>query len=428
MGYSGPSLRLTTKRYYPWIVWGLGAAFFFSEYFARVAPSVMIPLLMRDFNVNALALGSLSALFYYAYISMQLPVGVLVDRFGPHKLLTLNAMICGIGSLLFAMAPNIVVADIGRLLMGFGAAFAFVGSLKLVAVWFPTKRFGLLAGLTQALGMFGAAFGEAPMAIIIAGLGWRYTMVLVAIIFFTLAVLIGFIVMDYPRNYPKYKIKGAKELNLLKSIKIVLVNKYSWINAAASGCLYAPTAIFAELWGEQYLEHAYALSTDVSASLTSTIFIGWVFGGPLAGWLSDSIGKRRPVIMASALLGMILMVIIFYSPPMPLFLLYVIMFLYGLTNAGVSITYAVASEINPRRVAGTSMAFANMASVIIGAIFQPLVGLFLQLQWTGDKVNGIPVYTVLEYKEALIMLPAFSLLAFIFAYFIRETNCRPSIY
>src|ERR1700722_11221771 len=104
----------------PWLIWGLGAAFFFAEYFARVAPSVMVPDLMRDFGVNAQALGTLSAFFYYAYVSMQIPVGILVDRYGPHRLLTVMCILCGLGCLLFASAKDVMAADIGRFLMGFG--------------------------------------------------------------------------------------------------------------------------------------------------------------------------------------------------------------------------------------------------------------------------------------------------------------------
>src|SRR5688572_11451641 len=146
-------LPIMRAKSYPWIVWGLAAAFFFSEYFARVAPGVMVPDLMRDFKVTALTLGSLSAFFYYAYVGMQVPVGILVDRFGPHRLLTVATVLCSAGCLLFASAQSVSLAEAGRFLMGFGASFAFVGTLKLAAVWFPASQFGLLAGLTQALGM-----------------------------------------------------------------------------------------------------------------------------------------------------------------------------------------------------------------------------------------------------------------------------------
>lgn len=171
------------KRYFPWLIWALGAAFFFSEYFARVAPSVMVPELMQSFHVKALSLGALSAFFYYAYVAMQIPVGALVDRYGSHRLLTVAAALCGISCLLFSMAQTLLIAELGRLLMGFSAAFAFVGALKLATVWFPASRFGLLSGLTQALGMAGAAVGEGPISVSVAAIGWRPTMLSMGIFF-----------------------------------------------------------------------------------------------------------------------------------------------------------------------------------------------------------------------------------------------------
>jgi len=142
-----------------WLIWGLAAGFFFIEYIARVAPSVMVPDLMSAFSVDATHLGTLSAFMLFAYVAMQIPVGTLVDRFGPHKLLTAMALLCGLACILFSNTHQIIFAELARLLTGISAAFAFVGALKLASTWFPSSRFGLLAGATQALGMLGAFVG-----------------------------------------------------------------------------------------------------------------------------------------------------------------------------------------------------------------------------------------------------------------------------
>lgn len=408
----------------PWLIWGLGAAFFFAEYYARVSPSVMVDDLMAAFNVNAFAIGGLSAIFYYAYISMQLPVGMLMDRYGPHRLLTLTALICGIGAFIFAYAANIGVADLGRLLMGFGAAFAFVGSLKLASIWFPIERFGLMAGLTQAIGMLGAATGEGPMAAIVAKIGWHHTMLLVGTIFLILAVAIGLIIRDVPAGHPLSRVGTKKHIGLLSSLKQVLTNSQSWYNALYAGLIYAPTAAFGELWGVNFLRQAYHINLERAALGIGFIFIGWGVGGPIAGWLSDRIQRRKPIMITSAIAGALILTMILYLP-MPLWLAYVLLFCYGATNTGVAIAYAVASEINPRPISGTSMAFANMASVIIGALFQPLIGLLLVYQWGGLLLHGIPVYTLGSYRIALIILPICSLLGLVAVTKVRETYCKP---
>ena len=411
----------------PWLIWGLGAALFFSEYFGRVAPSVMVPELMHDFNVTAFALGALSAFFYYPYIAMQVPVGMMVDRYGAHRLLTSTALVCAGGCLLFAYANSLVTAQVGRMLMGFGAAFAFVGALKLATNWFPPHRFGLLAGLTQALGMLGACVGQAPMAWSVETFCWRHTLFMVALSFVCLAVLIGLLVRDKPQGGIEVVQTRPRAMPLLAGLKMVLKNPQSWWNAIYAGLVYAPTAAFAELWGVTFLVNAYGIDTRTAAFGIGLIFIGWGVGGPLMGALSDRMLRRKPIMYVSAISGCIIIASILYIPHLPLAVLYSLLFLYGISNTGVATAYAVSAEINPRHIAGTSMAFANMASVIVGAIFQPIIG------WLLDKHAGVtslvvkPVYQAADFRFALVLLPVCMLLGIVFAKLVKETHCRPVV-
>lgn len=417
---------ISPTRFFPWIVWGLGAAFFFAEYFARVAPSVMVPDLMHAFNVDALALGSLSAFFYYAYVGMQMPVGVLVDRYGAHRLLTIMCILCGLGCLLFAGAKNVIIADIARLLTGFGAAFAFVGSLKLAATWFPANRFGLLAGLTQAIGMLGAAVGQAPMSFVVGQFGWQVTMSLIGMILLVLALFIGLIVRDKPPHASTMHEPVSSDKNILTGLKRVLKNPQSWWNALYAALVYAPTAAMAELWGVTFLAQNYHLSLHLAAGVVSLIFIGWGVGGPLMGWVSDRILRRKSIMLFSAASCLIFLSLILYLPSTTsVSVLFVIAFLYGVSNTGVATSYAVASEINPREIAGTSVAFANMASVIVGAFFQPIIGWILDLNWDGQMQNGAPLYSTQAFHIAFVQLPICLALGFVAALFVKETYCAP---
>lgn len=412
-----------TTRLSPWLIWGLGAAFFFAEYYARVAPGVMAHDLMRTFHVNAFALGGLFAFFYLSYDLMQLPVGMLMDKYGPHRLLTFTAFICAVGAFGFAHSTHIYIADLCRLLMGFGAAFAFVGSLKLASVWFPSGRFGLMSGLTQAIGMLGAATGEGPMAVIVSHIGWQDTMFLIAVIFAVLTVAIGLIVRDAPSTYPRRMIGVSKNFSLLSTLRIVVKNPQSWIISLYSGLVYAPTAVFGETWGVSFLQRAYHVDVTVAATAVGLIFIGWGVGGPLTGYLSDRLNVRKPFLYASPLCGFVLMSLILYGH-LPFGFVYFLLFFYGVTNTGVSVSYAVAAEINPHHTAATSMSLTNMASVIIGPVLQPIVGFLLVLHWSGAMYDKVPYYVAADYRTALIMLPICSLLALVVCYFVKETHCK----
>lgn len=422
--------NIHNKSFYPWLVLVLAAGFFFAEYFARVAPSVMVPDLMSAFKVNALSLGALSAFFYYAYVAMQLPVGTLMDRFGPRVLLSVMAGICGLACLIFSQTHSIFMADLSRFLMGFSAAFAFVGALKIARTWFSPKRFGFLAGLTQALGMVGAAVGEGPVSVLVKHLGWRSTMGIIGIVLVVLSIFIFILVRDNRDNNIIDKNINSNNLSILESLFLVLKNKQTWINGLIVGCLYAPTAAFAELWGASYLHKVYGFTPEIAATGVGLIFIGWAISSPIVGWVSDKIGRRKPVIIASLLLSAIFMFLILYLPHLSMAGLFILLFCYGLSNVGVATCYAVASEMADEKAAATSMSFANMASVIIGALFQPIIGGLLDhyakagnltssdaLKGAGGVIN----YSINDYRMAMILLPVCFIIGLLGCLGLKET-------
>jgi MFS family permease len=405
---------------YAWIIWALAALFFFSEYFARVAPSVMVTDLMRAFNVHALSLGALSAAFYYGYVGMQLPVGALMDRFGPRCLLTVMAMLCGVSCLVFAHSHDLGAAASGRFFMGFSAAFAFVGALKLASLWFPAERLGFMTGFTQALGMLGAAMGEGPVSGVVATFGWRQTMEDIGIILIILAVLIGLIVRDHPRDETTHRPVTTEPI--IKSLHIVIKNPQTWVNGLVVGFLYAPTAAFAELWGPDYFHRVSAIDLKTAASIISAIFIGWGISSPLIGMLSDRLGRRKPIVIGSVVCSGVLMGLALYLPHTPVWLLFTLMFLYGVSNVGVATCYAIACEQNTISVGGTSMAFANMASVLVGALFQPIIGWLLDLNWGHHFSHGVPFYSAQDFHHAMLALPACFIISLVACLFLKETS------
>lgn len=414
------SLRvLTTQPWYPWLVWGVAAAAFFIEYFARVAPGVMVDSLMRDWNIRALALGNLSAFFYYAYVSMQLPVGILVDRFAPGRLGAAMLGVCALGCILFAGASHIRVAALARLIMGFGAAFAFISALKLASLWFPARQFGLLAGSTQALGMLGAAAAQAPLALLANLIGWRQAMVLLALFMLILALVMMWVIQDKEDRQLSDNIIFSSHVGL--SLTQVLRVSQNWWNALFAGLLYAPTAVLAELWGVKFYRQVYDISNEMAALAIGMIFIGWAVGGPLIGWLSDYLKARRFLLQLSSGLSLVVISVALFVPHLPLLALFSILFLYGFVNTGVAVAYVVAAESNVHHFAGTAVAFANIVSILIGAAFQPLIGGVLDYSWDYRFKNGVPWYTPQGFKMAMVVLPICLILAFLISFKIKES-------
>lgn len=421
MSYNESHSEITYPKI-AWLIWGLAAAFYFSDYMARVAPGVMHHALQLDFGINEAGFGILTASFYVPYIAMQLPVGLTVDRFSIRWILTLMSLLTAFGCVVFGLADGLLVASIGRMLIGFSAAFAFVCALRLATSWFPPAMLGLLAGFTQALGMLGAAAGEAPVSFLVSTVEWRHSMLIIAFVFIILASLLYQFVRDKPGARP-YEIRQDNHLSIFQSLKIILSNKQTWINALYAGFLFGPTAVIGEAIGPAYLQYGHGLSAHTAAFATGLIFIGWGIGGPLTGWLSDKMGRRKPLMIITAVCGIILSSIFVFIPQMDKNFAYIIFFLFGFTNTGVAIAYAVSTELHEQRVVGTSIAFTNMTSIFIGASLQPIVG-YLVDRVSGYRSYNVELLTHSDFLAGLKILPLSSLIALVLALMVKETFCK----
>jgi MFS family permease len=409
--------------YYPWLVWGLAASFYCYGFFQRVAPSVMVGELMLEFSVSAAALGNLSAFYFYAYASLQLPIGVMVDRWGAKRLLVGAALLCGLGSLLFARADSLTMAYVGRLLIGAGAAFTWVGTLKLTAQWLPPKRFAMVSGMTLMLGMIGAVAGQAPLAAAVAAFGWRDTLAAAAFLAFALAALIWIIVRDGDADQTSHDM-GAETLGLLHGLKQTLKNRQSWYAAVYGGTMTATILAFAGLWGVPYMMQAYGLERTAAAASTSLMLIGWGIGAPLTGWISDHFQVRRLPMLVCSVVVLILLSILVYTPDLSLGAARTLLFLNGLFNSGMVLCFAVGREHNRPKHGGVTLGFVNMMVMASGAFFQPFIGWLLDVNWDGTTLEGVRIYSVQAYNMALLSLVACGVVAIVMALLIRETHCR----
>lgn len=409
----------------PWLICGLGALFYCYEYVLRIMPSVMAQDLMATFNINAFALGSLAAFYYYSYTAMQLPVGVLMDKYGPRRLLVFAALMCALGSYIFAHG-NLFVAHLGRFLVGLGSAFAFVGVLKLATIWLPPSRFAMIAGFITSLGMLGAMSGDRLLGYLVQNHGWTNIVNALVIAGVVIALVFWFAIPHHQKDEPP-AIESLEDpkisYNKLFTEVLGLIRKpQMWVVGIIGFLVYMPVSVFAELWGIPYLERAYNLSTPVASNAVSMVFLGFAVGAPLAGFFSDQLRSRRiPIIIGSIGAALCICTILYFQGIASNYLS-LLFFLFGAFTSTQVIVFAIAREINFPELAATAMALTNLITTLASVIFQPLLGMFLDMFAGTHATGSLSVYSGKDFQHAMVILPVGLVLAVFFMFFIRETH------
>jgi MFS family permease len=405
------------------IAFALGTLFFGYAFIQRVSPSVMTSELMRDFSVGGAALGSLSAFYFYAYASIQLPVGMLTDRYGPRKLMSFAAGFCALASLGFALSDSLLTASIGRALIGGTVAFGFVGTLAIAGYWFKPAQYAMLAGLLQTVGMSGAIFGQAPLRQVVELVGWRGTMASLGLIAILLSILLFLLV---PHRSSEQK-NVERKTGILDGLRTVASNGQTWLCALIGFGMAAIMLGFGSLWGVPWLTNVHGYSTVEAAGVISMLFVGWAIFSPLAGWASDRMGRRNPILIMGSVISISAFSVVIFNTPESTVLLMAMIFLTGLGGCSMTVCFSSVRELNKLEYSSTGLGLMNMCVVGAGAVMQPMIGWLLDMNWTGSTVDGARVYTENAYTLAFSSLLVVNVAAFVGSLLLRETRCSQMV-
>lgn len=413
-----------------WLVWSLGAAFYFTSFYHRVAPAVMTDPLMAEFDITARELGQLSAFYFYSYVFMQIPTGILADHWGPRKLLTVGSLFAACGTFLFASAASLFMADLGRLLIGAASGVVFVALLRLSTRWFPLRFYATIGGIILFVGVAGATFAGVPLHFFVESFGWRPVMLVFAVLHLAIGAAIWWIVRDDPvqKGFQSYAPTSPNALSSRRDLwdGLIRVLKYrnTWLLSALTGGLAGPILAFAGLWGVPYLTTHHGYSTAVSAAMASTMLISYAVGGILMGSFSDRVGLRKPFMVLGSVLSLLCWLPVLFVHTLPLWLLAALVVGIGLSGGAVIVSFACVRESVPAELAGTVSGVCNMGSMGGGMILQPLVGWILDLKWQGALAGGIRIYDLTAYRWGFVLLVISAGLAVLVSCFTIETRCR----
>ncbi|MFZ1444469.1 MAG: MFS transporter [Candidatus Dechloromonas phosphoritropha] len=418
-------LNLTTEqKRRRWLALGIVALTYVLSFFQRFAPAGIAQDLAAAFSTSAASLGALAATYFYVYTLMQIPTGILADTLGPRRILALGGIIGGLGSFMFGFAPSLDWALAGRTLIGLGVSVTFIAMLKLIAVWFEESRFATMVGICMLVGNMGSVLAGAPLSGLAQATGWRGVFIGIGVVSLVLAVACWVIVRDRPDASSAAATSRFDRTVVLSGLLAVLKNRATWptiiVNTGMAGAFFT----FGGLWATPYLVQVHGMARQAASAHLSLWFGGFAIGCFFIGTLSDRIGRRKPVLIATSHVYAAIWLVWLSGITMPPWLSYSLFVVMGLVTAGFSLTWACAKEVNPPLLSGMSTSIANIGGFLAGALLQPLVGWVMDLGWKGEILNGSRFYGLDTWRDGVLVVALCALMGAIGSWWIHETRCR----
>ncbi|OGT48613.1 MAG: hypothetical protein A3E82_04775 [Gammaproteobacteria bacterium RIFCSPHIGHO2_12_FULL_38_11] len=394
-----------------WSIWIVAAIFVLFQFFLQLSSGEIIAGLMKSFALTEFGGGLLASSYYYIYVLLQIPAGMLMDRYGPRLILSLGAMLVCLGCLVFHGAKIVPFALLGRILMGTGSAFAFVGCLNVISIWFPRRRFALMAAIVETAGMVGAIVGNYWLAGYIERAGWRSALFIAAVFAGILSLFLFILVRNTPRRKKPSVIVVAKKY-LIAGLKQLIRNPFIWINGIYSGIMFSIVTVFIALWAIPFFELSHHIDLVLATLVTSALYMGVAIGGPILGWLDGRTLWRRNIMIINAFCASLFLFLAIYSVHESLLTIALFLFLAGICASSYVLTFATANDIATPSNRATSIGFTNMLCVILAPILQPLIGFLI------TYFDHAHTHLILHFQWAVSLIPILSLVAGILAFYL----------
>jgi len=404
--------RLNTRKAY--LAWFAASLFYFYQYILRVSPGVMVTDLRRDFHMTAEEFSSLGALYLYAYSLLQIPLGLLIDRWGVRRTLLSSVFLCIAGTLMLGSADTLLVVQLSRLLIGAGSACAFMSALKVAADGLPTGQRGFLMGATLTLGTIGPLIAGKPLVRFIETLGWRQTVLFTAVLGFVV-FLIAYVLLRPPRNAVSAEAHAAHDVkHLLRSIANILRDRRIMIYAILAIGLYTPLSVLADLWGTAFLMQKFDLSRADAANASMMMYLGLALGSLFLPWACEKWGLQIRAVQVCGLAIFAVFGFMLFGPAVHLWLLTLLLIVLGFFCGAEMLCFSGAVAHATASNSGLVLGVVNTFNMFGGALLQQAIGALLDMQWQGAiDTNGVRVYATHEFVAALSLLVAVIVLCFL---------------
>lgn len=416
------SVALDSRVYAPrgdWMAWLVclsAGLFFFYEFFQLNLFDVINQPLRDAFHIDAAQLSWMSSTYLWADIIFLIPAGFILDRFSTRTVILTAMFICVIGTVGFALTNSFAIASFYHFLSGIGNAFCFLSCVVLVSRWFPPRRQALVIGSLVTMAFIGGMMAHTPLAYLNERFGWRDSLLIDGGVGALLFLWILLTVKDHPfEKSSSGSIQKPSSPQFLKP----LLNIQNWLAGLYTSCLNLPIMVLCALWGASYLEVVHHLPRMAASNVVSMIFIGSIIGCPLVGWLSDTSGRRKPLMIAGAVATLLTVTPLFLGIALSPTALSVLFFALGVFTSTQVITYPMIAESNDSANTGAATGIASVIIMGGGGVGQVLFGSLMQHHAaTAD-------YSTADFQYAMWMFPIATVVALAAILLTRETYCKP---
>jgi sugar phosphate permease len=410
-----------------WLVWSLIGVAYMVAYFQRVAPQTVLDRLMADFDAGASQIGMVTSAYFYGYMAMQFPAGVMVDRWGVRCTVLLSLVTSALGTFWFTSTSTVQTAATTRALIALGDALIWSSLIKFASQWFPASRFGLVAGLSQLCGYIGGLLATTPLAVLVSLVEWRG-----AFRMLTYAIITNFMVLlVFLRNHPAVPSDPERRLgSILQEAARALRRSTTWGLVMTYVGSYLTTTSLSGVWGVPLFMQAYDLSRATASTRMFVLMVGYACGAIVLGYLADSHvhSLRWPLMaMGAARMGLLLLIAPFVGMHLPGWIFIGCVAALGFIGGGtIPLFITSLKQTFTSAAIGVAIGLTATAGNLGGGVVQPLLGTILDHHWAGAWVEGVRLYTAEGYTWLLVALSGVAVCAVIGPLFIAEKDCADS--
>lgn len=402
-----------------WIVFASVLFTYFLMASQRTAPGLITDQVMRDFNVTASTIGLLTSIQFFVYTGLQVPMGILADRYGPNFFLIIGAILTGLGTIIYSLGTHEFVLYLSRLLTGTGDATIWVNMVLILGQWFKVKEFVRLIGLAGMTGSLGFLLATVPFSLLIDILGWRAAFFSAGLLLCLCGILLYFVLIKKPKQIFLYESVSVKnELQREKTLVLlrrIFSNRQAWALFFCHFGVVGAYVGFIGSWAVPYGMNMYGMTRSDASQLIMIGLIGALIGAPLTSWISSRLETiKRPYVVVHITILMSWATFLLFNGNPPLFMLILLFFIIGYGYGASALTFAIVRQSFPIKESGVVSGFANTGGFLSAVLLPSIFGMVLDHFQTasGSFVDG--------YYYGFITPVIFSVIGLIGVIFIKE--------